>query len=99
MSDLDRLLERDLSRVAALGDGSPPPDVPAIRRRGVQRRRRQTVVAVAAAVTLVLLVGGLVTRPGSGRERDAVSPPCRVPGARRCQSIRHTTQSPRDTRP
>ncbi len=72
MSDLDRLLERDLSRVAALGDGSPPPDVPAIRRRGVQRRRRQTVVAVAAAVTLVLLVGGLVTRPGSGRERAVV---------------------------
>ena len=57
MSDLDRLLTRDLMRVAALGDGAAPPDVPAIRRRGVQRRRRQVVVAVAAVVAVVLRRG------------------------------------------
>ena len=72
MSDLDRLLTRDLMRVAALADGSPPPDVPAIRRRGVQRRRRQVVVTVASVVAVVLVVGGLATRPGSGRERAVV---------------------------
>ncbi len=72
MSDLDRLLTRDLMRVAELADGAAPPDVAAIRRRGVQRRRRQVVVTVASVVAVVLVVGGLATRPGSGRERAVV---------------------------